>query len=237
MMIKPLVVMTACCLMSVVAQGDDTQLTRISYRDTNLTVDLGVGLWAWPLPMDYDDDGDLDLVVVCPDKPYNGAYFFENPQGKVKHPVFKPGVRISKAERNAQLSVVDGETRVLTPNRRWPSFKQGGFAKGLSLGVKHKIPVGKIRANQWREIDFDGDGNLDLLVGVGEWGRLWVGQCIHLAGQMDTRPAARLPLLDAQPGNQRRCELRQANAITSRRQRHRRIWNAFSELRRLRRRR
>ena len=32
---------------------------------------------------DYDRDGDLDLVVSCPDKPYNGLYFFENPGDKL----------------------------------------------------------------------------------------------------------------------------------------------------------
>ena len=55
------------------------QLRPIQYNNPGLVVDLGVGLWAWPLPMDYDRDGDMDLVVSCPDKPYNGVYFFENP--------------------------------------------------------------------------------------------------------------------------------------------------------------
>ena len=55
------------------------ELKRLAYNNPGLVVDLGVGLWAWPLPMDYDGDGDLDLVVSCPDKPYNGTYFFENP--------------------------------------------------------------------------------------------------------------------------------------------------------------
>jgi hypothetical protein len=40
--------------------------------------------------MDWDGDGDLDLVVSCPDKPFNGIYFFENPDGpNVKMPVFR----------------------------------------------------------------------------------------------------------------------------------------------------
>src|SRR4051794_13892565 len=54
-------------------------LERVRYNHPGLHVDLAVGLWAWPLPMDYDGDGDLDLLVSCPDKPYNGMYFFENP--------------------------------------------------------------------------------------------------------------------------------------------------------------
>src|SRR5690606_817018 len=56
-------------------------LTPLKYNNPGLEVDLGVGLWAWPFPMDFDGDGDLDLVVNCPDKPYNGIYFFENASG------------------------------------------------------------------------------------------------------------------------------------------------------------
>ena len=65
-------------LITHTAPAED-RLERIQYNNPGLVVDLGVGLWAWPLPMDYDRDGDLDLVVSCPDKPYNGTYFFENP--------------------------------------------------------------------------------------------------------------------------------------------------------------
>ena len=54
-----------------------TGLQRVKYNHPGLVVDLGVGLWAWPIPTDFDDDGDNDLLVVCPDKPYNGTYFFE----------------------------------------------------------------------------------------------------------------------------------------------------------------
>ena len=70
-------------------------LRPLQYNNPGLVVDLGVGLWAWPLPMDFDGDGDNDLVVVCPDKPSNGTWFFENTSGTVKFPVFKPGRRIS----------------------------------------------------------------------------------------------------------------------------------------------
>lgn len=55
--------------------GSAQELTRLSYNNPGLTVDLGVGLWAWPLPMDFDGDGRLDLVVNCPDKPSNGTTF------------------------------------------------------------------------------------------------------------------------------------------------------------------
>ena len=72
-----------------------TDLPRMKYNNPGLVVDLGVGLWAWPIPMDYDNDGDNDLLVSCPDKPYNGVYFFENKDGDSKFPVFEPGVKIA----------------------------------------------------------------------------------------------------------------------------------------------
>src|SRR5512134_2306659 len=104
-------------------------LERVKYKNPGLHVDLGVGLWAWPLPMDFDGDGDLDLVVSCPDKPYNGVYFFENAEGdtsKNKLPVFRPGRRISKGLQNAQVSFVEGKPRVLTPGHEHPDFLATG---------------------------------------------------------------------------------------------------------------
>src|SRR5207249_10087573 len=97
------------------AVAKEPGLERIRYNHPGLVVDLGVGLWAWPLPMDYDGDGDLDLVVSCPDTPSNGTYFFENPNGKTRFPVFKPGRRISKGLLNVSPSYVDGGVRVLSP--------------------------------------------------------------------------------------------------------------------------
>ncbi len=71
----------ALAVLAVTAGARGAESRRMEYNHPGLAVDLGVGLWAWPLPMDYDGDGDLDLVVSCPDVPYNGTYFFENPGG------------------------------------------------------------------------------------------------------------------------------------------------------------
>ncbi len=147
-------------------------LERIKYNHPGLVVDLGVGLWAWPLPMDFDGDGDLDLVVNCPDKPYNGVYFFENTTGdtgKVPMPVFKPAKRISKGMQNVQMSDVEGVPRVLSPGMEYPDFLRTGLEKGVRLPVAENVHTGKVRANMWRTVDFDGDGKRDLIVGVGDW--------------------------------------------------------------------
>ncbi len=150
----------------------DDGLERLKYNNPGLVVDLGVGLWAWPLPMDFDGDGDLDLVVNCPDKPYNGTYFFENTSGdtaKNKMPVFKPGRRISKGMQNVQVSYVDGKPRVLSPGMAYPNFLASGLSDGKKLPLPANIHPNKVRANMWRTVDFDGDGKLDLIVGVGDW--------------------------------------------------------------------
>lgn len=146
------------------------ELERIRYNHSGLVVDLGVGLWSWPLPMDFDKDGDNDLVVVCPDKPYNGTYLFENTSGDVKLPVFKPAKRISRGLQNVQVSYVDGQPHVLSPGREHNDF----FAKGLDASKKLAPPAkighqGKTRANQWKYVDYDADGKLDLVVGIGDW--------------------------------------------------------------------
>ena len=147
------------------------QLEQVRYRNPGLVVDLGVGLWAWPLPMDYDGDGDYDLVVSCPDKPSNGTYFFENTEGDAQLPTFKPGVRIGAGYRNIQVSYVGNTVRVLTPATEFVDFRHQQFSKPRKLGLPTNIHIGgrKIRANQWKLVDFDGDGILDLSVGVGDW--------------------------------------------------------------------
>ena len=149
------------------ADDDAHDLIRLPFNNDGLIVDLGVGLWAWPLPMDYDEDGDPDLVVVCPDTPYNGTYFFENP-GTAENgqlPIFKPSVRISKGIRNAQVSYPDGRPVVLSPDHSYPDFRSNGTENAESLGVGNvHTTKGKIRANQWRFVDYNGDGRQDLAV-------------------------------------------------------------------------
>jgi len=144
-------------------------LEPIAYNHPGLVTDLGVGLWAWPLPVDFDGDGDLDLVVSCPDKPHNGAYFFENSTGRVKFPVFKPGRRISKGLTNVSPSYPDGKLHVLSPGMEHPDFVHTGLERGVKLPLPANLHPNKVRANQWKYVDYDGDGKLDLVVGVEDW--------------------------------------------------------------------
>jgi len=143
-------------------------LQRLKYNHPGLVVDLGVGLWAWPLPMDYDNDGDMDLVVCCHCVPYGGTYFFENPGGG-KMPVFKAARKVGPPLRNVCPSYVDGRVRLLVPGQELVHFRQNGFAQRKQVYPKSNVHPNRVRANQWKYVDYDGDGRLDLAVGVGDW--------------------------------------------------------------------
>jgi len=145
------------------------QLERVRYNNPGLTVDLGTGLWSWPLPMDYDGDGDLDLVVTSGGKPFAWTYFFENPGGDGKMPVFKPGKKIAEYRPHVQRSP-DGS--ILSPGAIFPDFVNSGFAHPVPLGVELAdiYPSNrKTRASHWSLADYEGDGVRDLIVGVGDW--------------------------------------------------------------------
>jgi predicted neuraminidase len=158
----------------VSGQSDEWQLQPLAYNHPGLTVDLGVGLWAWPMPVDYDGDGDLDLLVACPDKPSNGIYYFENASDdpQEKFPVFKPGVRVGEASSNFQISYVDGEPRILQTCFEYARDKATGefdFSQRQRIYPRANIHANRVRGNMWRYVDYDGDGNHDLIVGVGDW--------------------------------------------------------------------
>lgn len=153
------------CARAVAAEKRDFR--RLQFNNPGLVVDLGVGLWAQPLPMDFDEDGDNDLVVATCDTPDNGIYFFENTGGQVKYPTFRPAVRIGRATANMTLSVVDGRCRVLTPGKWYPDIRNTGIEKPMSVRYKPTFYTG--RSNQWKLVDYDGDGVTDLVLGASDW--------------------------------------------------------------------
>ena len=75
-------------------------------------------------------------------------------------------------------SYVDGRPVVMSPNHVYPDFRNSGFEKPVKWPAPEEIHVTKsaregtrmrIRANQWKQIDFDGNGVQDLVVGIGDW--------------------------------------------------------------------
>jgi hypothetical protein len=145
----------------------ETQLKPLYYNNPGLVTDLGTGLWAYPLPLDYDNDGDNDLLVACPDTPYNGIYFFENAEGNVKDPVFKPGVWLGPAPKQATVSHFDSQWTVLAENQAY-TLKDGHLQQTSTLDYKPDFYC-EGRDRQWSLVDYDGDGVRDLIVGASDW--------------------------------------------------------------------
>ncbi|MGD8239782.1 MAG: VCBS repeat-containing protein, partial [Armatimonadota bacterium] len=151
----------------VIAAGDVDALLPIKHNSPGLVVDLGVGLWALPLPMDYDGDGDNDLVVSTTNKPSSGVFFFENTEGDVKYPIFRPAVRLGDAKSNVTISHIAHAAHVLTPGRLHPEFTDNCLSAGLAIPYKKTFYAG--RSNQWKICDYDGDGLNDLIIGASDW--------------------------------------------------------------------
>jgi len=191
---RPFIVFTGAVALALLSIWHPTPtwakpLVRLQYNHPGLVVDLGVGLWAWPLPMDWDRDGDLDLVVSCPDVPFNGTYLFENPGGNPKATVFRAPVRLGDALRNVRISYVDGRPRVLTPGTEWTDFLGVGFSAHRQIQVAKIEPgEGRTRANQWHYVDYDGDGALDVYIGIGYWGDYGWDNAFNDQGQWTRGP-------------------------------------------------
>ena len=147
------------------------QFERVRFENPNLSVDLGVGLWAWPLPMDYDEDGDYDLVVACPDVPYNGIYLFENKEGQVKFPRFEPAKKLVAGAKNYQVSYVNDAPRLMLPGVEYVDFRHFGLDQPEEIYPARRLERlhTKMRFSQWKYVDYEDDGDLDLLVGIDDW--------------------------------------------------------------------
>ncbi|MCB0685217.1 MAG: hypothetical protein KDC53_01795, partial [Saprospiraceae bacterium] len=155
-----------------IEHGLTQDFSRLKYNNPDLVVDLGVGLWAWPLPIDKDGDGDMDLIVSCPDVPFNGVYYFENTTGKVKNPIFEKPIWLAPSRKNLQISYVDDVAYVTSRGEFYHDFQNQLFddpeliMDTESLEKKHQ----KIRFSLWKYVDYEGDGDLDLIAGIDDWG-------------------------------------------------------------------
>ncbi len=159
----------ACGIAQAQQQKNDLQFLK--YNNPGLTVDLGVGLWGWPIPIDYDKDGDMDLLVSSQGKPFNGVYFFENKSGD-KNPVFAKPVWLNKSIKDIQVSYVNDQARFTVPGYELLNFTETFTKEKKKLFDKGDIMKdikGRNRFNQWKMVDYEGDGDVDIIVGVDDW--------------------------------------------------------------------
>lgn len=154
----------------------DWKLKPLRYNNPGLVVDLGVGLWADPLPVDYDQDGDWDLLVSCSDKPTSSVLYFENVGNdpSEKMPVFAPGVRVARAYKYMTASQLGDATVLMRPGAIIRRQADGTFnfdsPTKVDTSIFPKGPnIARTRANMWRMVDYDGDGDQDLYQGLGDW--------------------------------------------------------------------
>jgi hypothetical protein len=122
--------------------------------------------------MDFDSDGDMDLLVSCYDVPFNGLYFFENPSGPGEPmPVFEPPVRIGPGKKNLQVSYVDGYARLMERGTEYQNFSSGLYEQPVEIYPSMKLEQAqqKVRFSQWKLVDYDGDGDTDIIAGIDDW--------------------------------------------------------------------
>jgi FG-GAP repeat. len=133
---------------------------------------LSVGLWGIPMPLDYDKDGKKDLLVSCPDTPYKGLYFFRN-IGTKSEPIFDKAIRINlKGYNNIRYSECKDSVFVFAKDVLYKNFSDSLFSdkiqikySGEILGANYK----KSRSNMWSAVDWEQDGDVDIVVGIDTW--------------------------------------------------------------------
>ncbi|WP_319501484.1 VCBS repeat-containing protein [uncultured Draconibacterium sp.] len=159
------IVFTFC---STAQKADDI---RVKYNNPDLIVNLGTGLWGTPIPVDYDEDGLIDIIMSCPDTPYKGLYYYKN-IGTVEDPLFDVSIKLADvAYKNIQASYAKGELHVFRKEIEYKNFKENIYSEPdtIKVDVLPKDDFQKVRSNLWSYVDFDNDGDLDLINGIDDW--------------------------------------------------------------------
>ena len=70
-----------------------------------------------------------------------------------------------------EATCLDGEPVVMTPGKIYANFRDEQYANPIKLPLPEKIDpqYKRIRANQWKLVDWEADGDLDVIVGIGVW--------------------------------------------------------------------
>ena len=67
-------------------------------------------------------------------------------------------------------------------------FRQHGFARRETVYPHARFHAGQTRARMWRYVDWEGDGDQDLLVGIGDWSDYVWDQAYDAQGRWQNGP-------------------------------------------------
>lgn len=156
------------CLLVAACSRELPPAIPVQYNN-EISVPLAVGLWGMPLPVDYDKDGTNDFVISAPDVPYHGTYYFKN-IGTNSNPYFEKAVKISDKGVNClRISYVNGNPRVLGEGIEYIDFFKDLYANPKEIpyqGRRIQDDYKSNRSNMWNYVDWEGDGDIDIIVGI-----------------------------------------------------------------------
>jgi hypothetical protein len=141
---------------------------RVSYGRPGVRGRLSVGLWAYPAPLDLDGDGAMDLIVSCTDRPSNGTYLFRN-LGTNARPRFDRAEWLGPGRKDLLAADFNGDGAIdlVTKGGYFSDVRRNRLSRFVKVELERDYHVG--RDDLWRPVDWDGDGAIDLLVGVSDW--------------------------------------------------------------------
>jgi hypothetical protein len=141
---------------------------RITYGRAGVRGSLSVGLWAHPAALDFDGDGKIDLIVGCPDHPYNGIYLFRN-LGTNEQPLFDRAEWLGPGKKDLVAADFNGDGAIdlVVSGGYYSDVRRNRLSKFVKVNLPRNYWVG--RDDLWYPVDWDGDGRIDVLVGVSDW--------------------------------------------------------------------